>query len=155
MDHPLVRQTIDDCLHEAMDVEGFLAVLRGLENGTIARVAVDTPEPSVFAGGILASQPYTFLDDAPLEERRTQAVMRRRGGVDSRTLEFTWRARSRCRRRVREEAWPHPEHAEGGPRSVDVDGLRHGRRSRALATVAGGAARAGTGDVRWCPLAGG
>ena len=53
MDHPLVRQTIEDCLHEAMDVDGFIAVLRGLESGTIARVAIDTPEPSVFAGGIL------------------------------------------------------------------------------------------------------
>ncbi len=112
MDHPLVRQTIDDCLHEAMDVEGFLAVLRGLENGTIARVAVDTPEPSVFAGGILASQPYTFLDDAPLEERRTQAVMRRRGGVDSRTLDSLGELDPEAVARVREEAWPRPEHAE-------------------------------------------
>jgi ATP-dependent Lhr-like helicase len=112
MDHPLVRQTIDDCLHEAMDVDGLLALLRGLEDGTIERVAIDTPEPSVFAGGILASQPYTFLDDAPLEERRTQAVQRRRGGLDARTLDTLGELDAAAVDRVREEAWPHPEHAE-------------------------------------------
>ena len=112
MDHPLVRQTIDDCLHEAMDVDGFLAVLRGLEDGTIERVAIDTPEPSSFAGGILSSQPYTFLDDAPLEERRTQAVMRRRGGLDARTLDSIGELDADAVARVREEAWPRPEHVE-------------------------------------------
>src|SRR5262249_1984955 len=75
MDHPIVRQTIEDCLTEAMDVDGFLEVLRGLRDGSIERRAVDTVEPSAFARGILSSQPYSFLDDAPLEERRTQAVM--------------------------------------------------------------------------------
>ncbi|MCI0571083.1 MAG: DEAD/DEAH box helicase, partial [Myxococcaceae bacterium] len=78
MDHPIVRQTIEDCLTEAMDVEGFLGVLRGLRDGSIERRAVDTVEPSSFARGILNSAPYSFLDDAPLEERRTQAVMTRR-----------------------------------------------------------------------------
>ncbi len=63
---------------EAMDVDGFLEVLAALRDGSIERRAVDTPEPSAFARGILSSQPYTFLDDAPLEERRTQAVMARR-----------------------------------------------------------------------------
>ena len=77
-DHPIVRQTVEDCLTEAMDVDGFLEVLRGLRDGAIERRAIDTPEPSAFARGILSSQPYTFLDDAPLEERRTQAVMTRR-----------------------------------------------------------------------------
>ena len=112
MDHPLVRQTIEDCLHEAMDVDGFLDVLRGLESGAIERIAIDTPEPSAFAGGILSSQPYTFLDDAPLEERRTQAVMRRRGGVDTRTLDSLGELDPDAVARVREEAWPHPENAE-------------------------------------------
>ncbi len=112
MDHPLVRQTIDDCLHEAMDVDGFLAVLRGLETGEIERVAIDTPEPSVFAGGILSSQPYTFLDDAPLEERRTQAVMKRRGGLDSRSLDSIGELDPDAVARVREQAWPQPESAE-------------------------------------------
>jgi ATP-dependent Lhr-like helicase len=76
MEHPVVRQTIEDCLNEAMDVDGFLEVLRGLRDGTIERVAIDTVEPSAFARGILSSQPYTFLDDAPLEERRTHACTR-------------------------------------------------------------------------------
>ena len=112
MDHPLVRQTIEDCLHEALDVDGFLALLRGLEEGTIERIAVDTPEPSSFACGILSSQPYTFLDDAPLEERRTQAVLRRRGGLDARTLDSLGELDADAVARVREEAWPHPEDAE-------------------------------------------
>ena len=112
MDHPLVCQTVEDCLHEAMDVDGFLAVLRGLEDGTIERVAVDTPEPSVFAGGILSSQPYTFLDNAPLEERRTQAVLKRRGGLDARTLDSLGELDAAAVARVREEAWPHPDNAE-------------------------------------------
>src|SRR4029077_11810659 len=67
MDHPIVAQTIKDCLTEAMDVDGFLEVLRGLRDGSIERRPVDTAEPSSFARGILSSQPYTFLDDAPLE----------------------------------------------------------------------------------------
>ena len=112
MDHPLVRQTVEDCLHEAMDLDGLLDVLRGLEDGSIERVAIDTPEPSAFAGGILSSQPYTFLDDAPLEERRTQAVMRRRGGLDARTLDSLGELDADAVARVREEAWPQPEHAE-------------------------------------------
>ena len=78
MDHPIVAQTIEDCLTEAMDLEGFLDVLRGLRSGAIERIAVDVAEPSAFARGILSAQPYAFLDDAPLEERRTQAVMSRR-----------------------------------------------------------------------------
>src|SRR5204863_9271319 len=63
MEHPIVRQTVEDCLTEPMDAEGFLEVLGGLADGKIERQAVDTPEPSAFARGILASQPYTFLDD--------------------------------------------------------------------------------------------
>ena len=73
-EHPIVRQTIEDCLHEAMDAEGFLDVLGDLREGRIEKIAVDTTEPSAFARGILNAMPYAFLDDAPLEERRTQAV---------------------------------------------------------------------------------
>jgi len=111
MDHPIVRQTVEDCLTEAMDVEGFLQVLRDLKSGAIERRAVDTTEPSPFAQGILNAAPYAFLDDAPLEERRTQAVISRRtldvksadelGGLDPDAIA-----------RVREEAWPKPESAE-------------------------------------------
>jgi ATP-dependent Lhr-like helicase len=111
MDHPMVRQTVEDCLHEAMDVEGFLAVLRRLEDGRIERVAIDTPEPSAFAQGILAAQPYAFLDDAPLEERRTQAVLARRT-LDARSADDLGALDPEAIRRVREEAWPVPVNAE-------------------------------------------
>ena len=111
MDHPIVRQTIEDCLTEAMDVEGFLEVLRGLADGSIERRAVDTSEPSAFARGILSSQPYTFLDDAPLEERRTQAVLSRRI-LDTRTADEIGILDAEAIARVRSEAWPQPETVE-------------------------------------------
>ncbi|HKQ69349.1 MAG TPA: hypothetical protein VJT73_08420, partial [Polyangiaceae bacterium] len=110
-DHPIVRQTVEDCLHEAMDVDGFLAVLRGLEEGSIERHAVDLPEPSAFAHGILAAQPYSFLDDAPLEERRTQAVFARRT-LDVKNADELGALDPEAIRRVREEAWPAPTNAE-------------------------------------------
>jgi len=78
-DHPLVRETIRDCLTEAMDAEGLRAVLTELRAGRIKTLARELPEPSVFAHEILNANPYAFLDDAPLEERRTRAVSVRRG----------------------------------------------------------------------------
>ncbi len=110
-EHPIVRQTVEDCLVEAMDCDGFIEVLRGLADGSIERVAIDTPEPSAFARGILNSAPYTFLDDAPLEERRTRAVMSRRilterGADELGALDLDAVAT------VREQAWPEPRHAE-------------------------------------------
>jgi ATP-dependent Lhr-like helicase len=110
-EHPIVRQTVLDCLTEAMDVDGFLEVLRGLRDGSIERRALDTPEPSAFARGILSSQPYTFLDDAPLEERRTRAVMTRRI-LDPRTADDLGALDADAVARVRDEAWPRPESAE-------------------------------------------
>jgi len=77
-DHPLVNQTITDCLTEAMDIEGLERLLRRLETGEIRVVACDLTQPSPLALEVLAAKPYAFLDDAPLEERRTQAVMNRR-----------------------------------------------------------------------------
>jgi len=104
-DHPLVRQTIRDCLEDAMDIDRFEAVLRALESAAIRVVARDLTEPSPLALEALNARPYAFLDDAPLEERRTQAVMSRRwldpteaadiGKLDPQAIE-----------RVREEAWP-------------------------------------------------
>src|SRR5688572_5417992 len=79
-DHPLVRQTIGDCLTEAMDIEGLVSVLQGLESGAIAIEARDLAAPSPLAAEVLGARPYAYLDDAPLEERRTQAVMGRRYG---------------------------------------------------------------------------
>jgi ATP-dependent Lhr-like helicase len=76
--HPLVRETLRDCLTEAMDVEGLTAVLQNIEQGEISCVAVDTPVPSPFCHEILNANPYAYLDDAPLEERRARAVEMRR-----------------------------------------------------------------------------
>jgi ATP-dependent Lhr-like helicase len=77
-DHPLVNQTIDDCLHDAMDIDGLENVLRRMEKGEITIVARDLTEPSPLALEVLTARPYAFLDDVPLEERRTHAVMARR-----------------------------------------------------------------------------
>ncbi|HST45639.1 MAG TPA: DEAD/DEAH box helicase, partial [Luteimonas sp.] len=77
-DHPLVAQTLDDCLHEAMDAGGWLALLGRMESGAVHVIARDLAAPSPFAAEALSAKPYAFLDDAPLEERRTQAVMARR-----------------------------------------------------------------------------
>ncbi|MCA8091268.1 DEAD/DEAH box helicase [Burkholderia anthina] len=103
--HPLVDQTLDDCLHDAMDTDGWLALLRRIESGAIELVARDLPAPSPLAAEILNAKPYAFLDDAPLEERRTQAVQSRRwsdpesaddlGALDADAIDA-----------VRDEAWP-------------------------------------------------
>ncbi len=77
-DHPLVNETVRDCLHEAMDLDGLREVLAGIESGAIRTVAVDTAEPSPLCHEILNANPYAFLDDAPLEERRARAVQLRR-----------------------------------------------------------------------------
>jgi ATP-dependent Lhr-like helicase len=111
MDHPLVRQTIDDCLTESTDIAGLIEVLKGLRDGSIERVAIDTPEPSAFARGILSSELYTFLDDAPLEERRTQAVLSRRA-LDNRSLDGLGALDPAAVECVHDEAWPQPESAE-------------------------------------------
>jgi ATP-dependent Lhr-like helicase len=109
-DHPLVRQTVHDCLHEAMDVDGLRGVLERIERGEIRVHARDTTEPSPFTHEMLNSKPYTYLDDAPLEERRARAVtLRRTLPESSRDLgELDANAIAR----VREEASPQPRDAE-------------------------------------------
>jgi ATP-dependent Lhr-like helicase len=76
-DHPLVKETLDNCLHEAMDLNGLTRVLQAIDDGDIRTVAIDNPEPSPFSHEILNANPYAFLDDAPLEERRARAVQLR------------------------------------------------------------------------------
>ncbi len=78
-DHVLARQTIDDCLHEGLSVEGLVDVWSKVESGAIEVHTVESAEPSVFSHAILSGRPYTYLDDAPLEERRTRALSLRRG----------------------------------------------------------------------------
>ncbi len=106
-EHPLVAQTLRDCLEEAMDAPSWLELLKRMEAGDVEIIARDLPAPSPFAAEALSAKPYAFLDDAPLEERRTQAVQNRRyadvshsdelGGLDPQAIEG-----------VREEAWPQP-----------------------------------------------
>ncbi len=110
-DHPLVGEVMKDVLTEAMDVEGLKSVLRGMASGQIRVLAVDTPVPSQFSHEILNANPYAYLDDAPLEERRARAVNMRRvlpesvleevGGLDPGAIE-----------QVRSEAWPDVRDAD-------------------------------------------
>jgi ATP-dependent helicase Lhr and Lhr-like helicase len=104
-DHPLVRQTIRDCLEDAMDIESFEGVLRRLESGDIRVVARDLTEPSPLALEALNARPYAYLDDAPLEERRTQAVMSRRW-LDPESAADIGKLDPEAIARVRAEAWP-------------------------------------------------
>ena len=90
-DHPLVTQAVRDCLQEAMDHDGLASVLERIHAGGLTLVARDTPEPSCFAHEILNANPYTFLDDAPLEERRTHAVQSRRAATRrARRISVRW-----------------------------------------------------------------
>jgi ATP-dependent Lhr-like helicase len=109
--HPLVDQTVDDCLHDAMDSEHWIALLRRIEQGEVRLVARDLPAPSPLAAEILNAKPYAYLDDAPIEERRTQAVLNRRwtdpssaddlGALDADAIDS-----------VRDEAWPQARNAD-------------------------------------------
>jgi ATP-dependent helicase Lhr and Lhr-like helicase len=110
-DHPLVNQTIADCLLEAMDFPGLRHVLEGMEAGKFTLVARDTPEPSPLCHEVLNARPYAFLDDAPLEERRTQAVITRRG-LDVKTAEEFGTLDPAAIQRVREEAWPEAQDSD-------------------------------------------
>ncbi|WP_236194188.1 DEAD/DEAH box helicase [Pseudomonas glycinae] len=109
--HPLVEQTLDDCLHEAMDSEGWLELLRRMERGEVRLIARDLPAPSPLAAEILSARPYTFLDDAPLEERRTQAVLNRRWS-DPQSTDDLGALDADAINAVREEAWPTPNSAD-------------------------------------------
>ena len=110
-DHPLVNQTVRDCLQEAMDFDALAAILSRIHAGELRLVSCDTPEPSPLVHDILNARPYSFLDDAPLEERRTQAVYARRatqpatggdlGALDPDAID-----------RVRDEARPDPRDAD-------------------------------------------
>jgi len=110
-DHPLVNQTMHDCLREAMDVDGLLQILRRLESGEISVVARDLTAPSPLAAEVLNAAPYAFLDDAPLEERRTQAVQTRRWN-DSDSADDLGRLDPEAIAAVRDEAWPQVRDAD-------------------------------------------
>jgi ATP-dependent helicase Lhr and Lhr-like helicase len=110
-DHPLVKEVMKDVLTEAMDVEGVKEILRRMEDGSIRCVAVDTPVPSQFSHEILNANPYAYLDDAPLEERRARAVEMRRILPES-VLEEVGKLDPAAIEQVRAEAWPDVRDAD-------------------------------------------
>lgn len=110
-DHPLVNQTIHDCLYEAMDIEELEALLTDIRNGKIKLIAMDLREPSPFAEEILNARPFAFLDDAPLEERRTNAVQNRRW-LDPAEAKDLGKLDIAAIERVKSEAWPQVRSAD-------------------------------------------
>ncbi len=104
-EHPLVRQTIGDCLTEAMDIERLTQLIGAIESGAIRVVCRDLVEPSPLALEIVNSRVYSFLDGAPLEERRTRAVTSRRW-LDPSEAGDLGRLDPAAIARVRQEAWP-------------------------------------------------
>jgi len=103
--HPLVQQTIHDCLTEAMDIDELVQLITRIEKGEVALVAKDLREPSPFAQEIINARPYAFLDDAPFEERRTLAI-RNRSWIDPAENADYSALDVAAIARVREEAWP-------------------------------------------------
>lgn len=110
-DHPLVNQTVRDCLEEAMDIEGLEALLASIERGEKTLVARDVIEASPLAQEILNARPYAYLDDAPLEERRTRAVFQRRW-LDPETASDLGALDLAAIERVRSEVWPQVDSAD-------------------------------------------
>jgi ATP-dependent Lhr-like helicase len=110
-DHPLVQQTVRDCLTEAMDVSALEGLLRQIEAGEVRCSAVELTEPSPLAHEVLGARPYAFLDDAPLEERRTRAVATRRW-IDTAGAADLGRLDAAAIASVRAEAWPAPRDAD-------------------------------------------
>ena len=110
-DHPLVREVMKDVLTEALDIDGLSAVLRGIEEGRIRCIAVDTPVPSQFSHEILNANPYAYLDDAPLEERRARAVEMRRV-LPASVLEEVGALDAAAIAQVQQEAWPDVRDAD-------------------------------------------
>jgi ATP-dependent Lhr-like helicase len=110
-DHPLVGEVMKDVLTEAMDIDGLKSLLRGMASGKIRVLAVDTPVPSQFSHEILNANPYAYLDDAPLEERRARAVEMRRVLPQS-VLEEVGKLDPAAIAQVQEEAWPDVRDAD-------------------------------------------
>ena len=110
-DHPLVHQTLKDCLYELMDAEGFLQLLQRLQKGEIEVLARDLAAPSPLAQEILSARPYAFLDDAPAEERRTLAVQGR-GSMSLEEAGSLAELDPEAIAQVREEVWPTARDAD-------------------------------------------
>jgi ATP-dependent helicase Lhr and Lhr-like helicase len=112
-EHPLVAQTMRDCLDDAMDAPGWLALLRRIESGAVEVITRDLPAPSPLAAEALSARPYAFLDDAPIEERRTQAVQNRRyGDPEGADANDLGQLDADAIASVRDEAWPRARNAD-------------------------------------------
>ena len=160
--HPLVDQTVDDCLHEAMDCDGWLALLKRIEHGQVHLIARDLPAPSPLAMEILNARPYAFLDDAPLEERRTLAVMNRRWS-DPTAADDLGALDVDAIAAVADEAWPRARDTDEMQEALmgigcitQAEAERNGGWPELLAALAqGGRATrldTGTGVRLWVPL---
>ncbi len=143
-DHPLVRQTVGDALHEAMDLDGLVDLLRRIHAGEIHCLARDVPEPSPLTHEILNARPYAFLDDAPLEERRAQAVATRRASQPTSAAELGALDPAAITR-VRDEAWPEAGTPDELHDALLVAGFL-------TAAEAGGAAEAAEPRPAWITL---
>ncbi|MFC5498243.1 DEAD/DEAH box helicase [Caenimonas terrae] len=110
-DHPLVNQTLHDCLHETMDADGLVRLLARIESGEVAISCRDLAAPSPLAYAILNARPYAFLDDGAAEERRTKAVSTR-PLMDLQTAQDIGKLDPLVIAQVREDAWPDIRDAE-------------------------------------------
>ena len=107
-DHPLVRQTIEDCLYDAMDLDRLSTIVGDIKNKKLGLHAVNLREPSPLAHEIITSKPYTFIDDTPFEERRTLAINQRRW-IDPGEAKELGKLDQEAIKLVREEAWMQAE----------------------------------------------
>ena len=121
-DHPLIKQAIDDCLHEAMDIERLESIIRRIENRQMNVVARDVVEPSPFAAEILTASNYAFLDGAPAEERRTRAVTSRRW-LDPATASDLGKLDLAAIDRVKQEAWPFAQTEDELHDAINIAGF--------------------------------
>lgn len=144
-DHPLVKEVMKDVLHEAMDVDALREILAGIESGAIKTVAVDTPVPSQFSHEILNANPYAYLDDAPLEERRARAVQMR-SVLPETLLQEVGRLDPEAIAEVSRQAWPDVR---------DADELQDALASLVLLPASQAYGRAAEGEAAnadWQPL---
>lgn len=142
-DHPLVRQTVHDCLHDTMDIAGLEKLLQRLEQGEVQVTCRDLAAPSPLACEILGARPYAFLDDAPAEERRTLAV-RQRAVMGAEEAAALGRLDAEAIAKVRSEAWPEPRTADELHDALLVTGF--------LTEREGGAGRTEGFDFGWTHL---
>jgi len=110
-DHPLVAQTLHDCLHETMDADGFVRLLARIEAGEVAIATRDLPSPSPLSHAILNARPYAFLDDGAAEERRTKAVSTR-PLLELQTAQDVGKLDPQAIAQVRKDAWPEIRDAD-------------------------------------------